>query len=138
MLAAGMGFKPRRSPAAPRAGVSPAHASVDAYLASIPEPVREIASELRRIVRRAAPGIAERIKWNVPVFELGAPVCYLSAHAGYVRFGFYRGAEIEDPARVLGGTGSLLRHVKLPAGAPVPRQVLAALVEDAVRVARTG
>src|SRR5437870_60398 len=39
--------------------------------------------------------------------------CYISAQKNDVNLGFYYGAELPDPNGLLGGTGKLLRHVKI-------------------------
>jgi hypothetical protein len=133
-----MGLKPRRQPAPVAASATAASASgsVDGYLGTLPAEARAIAVALRRLIRRAMPGAAEGIKWNVPVFELEVPVCYLSAHTGYVRLGFYRGAELKDPSGLLEGTGARLRHVKVVASRPVAQAEIEALIREAVTLAR--
>src|SRR5690242_5432617 len=38
---------------------------------------------------------------------------YVNAFSAHVNVGFFRGAELTDPAGLLEGTGKLMRHVKL-------------------------
>jgi hypothetical protein len=57
-----------------------------------------------------------------------AAFAYTSVHAGHVNLGFYRGAELPDPAGLLQGTGKRMRHVKLPAGEGVDEAALEALI----------
>ncbi|ATY31642.1 iron chaperone [Sphingomonas psychrotolerans] len=45
--------------------------SVDAYLAAQAGPGRDYAERLRAIVRAAAPGLKEAIKYDMPAFQLG-------------------------------------------------------------------
>jgi len=42
-----------------------------------------------------------------------AAYAYVDAFTAHVNVGFFRGAELEDPARLLEGTGKFMRHVKL-------------------------
>lgn len=42
-----------------------------------------------------------------------AAFAYVNAFTGHVNVGFFRGAELPDPARLLQGSGKLMRHVKL-------------------------
>ena len=128
-----MGTKPRAKPRP--VAVTRAAADVDTYLSALPEPARALATELRALVRRALPQAEEGIKWNVPVFELEVPICYLAAHASYVRLGFYRGSELEDPRGLLEGTGARLRHVKVAVGTPLDRAGLEALVRRGAALA---
>jgi hypothetical protein len=56
-----------------------ANKTVDGYLAALPPEVREIAERLRHIVRQAAPGARESIKWAQPVYEDNGPFAYIKA-----------------------------------------------------------
>lgn len=50
----------------------------------------------------------------------------------HITFGFYYGAELPDPDRLLGGAGKLMRHVKLRSLADVQQPALRALLEIAI------
>ena len=56
---------------------------------------------------------------------------YVNAFRAHVNVGFFRGAEIADPHRLLEGTGRFMRHVKLRPGLEVDPKALAALIETA-------
>ena len=60
-----------------------------------------------------------------------AAFAYVSVHAAHVNVGFYRGAELPDPARLLQGTGKRMRHVKLRMGEEVDEEALGQLIEAA-------
>lgn len=45
-------------------------ASVDEFLAAVPEPQRAALEELRRVIRAAAPDATELINYGVPMFRL--------------------------------------------------------------------
>ena len=60
-----------------------------------------------------------------------AAFAYTSVHATHVNVGFYRGAELPDPAGLLQGTGKRMRHVRLPAGEEVDEAALEALIAAA-------
>lgn len=49
----------------------PKHASVDAYMASLPEDRRAVMEELRRTIRAAAPEADEVVSYNMPALKLG-------------------------------------------------------------------
>ena len=44
--------------------------TVDQYVASFPPSVQEVLEELRRTIRRAAPGCDESIRYNMPCVKL--------------------------------------------------------------------
>jgi hypothetical protein len=56
---------------------------------------------------------------------------YVNAFRGHVNVGFFFGALLEDPARLLEGTGKRGRHVKLWPGREVDSAALARLVDAA-------
>ena len=56
---------------------------------------------------------------------------YVNAFKDHVNVGFFFGALLEDPARLLEGTGKRGRHVKLRPGCEVNSQALAQLVDAA-------
>jgi uncharacterized protein DUF1801 len=52
--------------------------SVDEYIASQPETVREVLERVRSAIRKALPGAEEVISYQIPAFKLhGGPVLYL-------------------------------------------------------------
>ena len=53
---------------------------------------------------------------------------YVNAFKDHVNVGFFFGALLTDPARLLEGTGKRGRHVKLRPGQPVDSAALAALI----------
>lgn len=60
-----------------------------------------------------------------------AAFAYVNAFRDHVNVGFFRGAQIADPAGLLEGTGKFMRHVKLRPGSPIDASALEALVEAA-------
>ena len=54
--------------------------SVDEYIASQPEEVRDVLKLVRRAIRRAVPKAAEMISYQIPAYKLeGKPVLYFAA-----------------------------------------------------------
>jgi len=56
---------------------------------------------------------------------------YVNAFRDHVNVGFFRGAEIADPARLLEGTGKFMRHVKLRPERDADAVALGRLIETA-------
>lgn len=56
---------------------------------------------------------------------------YVNAFTAHVNVGFFRGAELADPAGLLEGTGRYMRHVKLRPGGESDRDALTALIGSA-------
>jgi hypothetical protein len=87
-------------------------------LAACSPEVAHLALALREVVLHEAPEAAEllySVYAEVIVFNLtrnpGDAICYVAAYARHVNLGFYRGAELPDPHRVLKGTGKKMRHI---------------------------
>jgi hypothetical protein len=60
-----------------------------------------------------------------------APVGYVNVFTSHVNVGFFHGAALPDPARLLQGTGKFMRHVKLRPGAASSAAALSKLIETA-------
>ena len=109
------------------------HATIDGYIAAIPEPLREVAARAREVVDAELEGASSAIKWSHPTWSIGkAPVCYLRTASKHVTFGFWRGASIEDPSGRLETSGEVMAHAKLREVGDVDR----ALFADWLRQAR--
>ncbi len=60
-----------------------------------------------------------------------AAFAYVNAFTAHVNVGFFRGAELADPAQLLEGTGKYMRHVKLRPEGDVDASALIELIETA-------
>jgi len=56
---------------------------------------------------------------------------YVNVFTAHVNVGFFRGAEIADPGRLLEGTGKFMRHVKLSPERAVEATALMTLIDTA-------
>ena len=56
---------------------------------------------------------------------------YVNVFTAHVNIGFFRGAELADPAGILAGSGKFMRHVKIRPGGPVDVPALTLLIETA-------
>lgn len=108
--------------------------TVDAYIAKLPKHHAETVTAVRKLIRAAAPEAAESIKWSQPVYEVNGPVAYIKAHSAYVNFGFWRGAQLDDPRGLLQGSGTKMRHVSLPNAAAIRKSDLQRFVRQAVEL----
>jgi hypothetical protein len=58
------------------------------------------------------------------------PFAYVNVFKAHANVGFYLGAELKDPARLLQGTGKRMRHVKITPGEPLDSKALSALIQE--------
>lgn len=56
---------------------------------------------------------------------------YVNVFTAHVNVGFFQGAALRDPARLLEGNGKRMRHVKLKLGSPVEEEALGKLIAEA-------
>jgi hypothetical protein len=97
----------------------------------------EIARRLRAMILKVDPKAVETVRlgdhaatYGVGPKKMTEGYAYIMPLRGYVNLGFYQGARLPDPARLLEGTGKGLRHVKVrtpaAAGAAALRQLVRA------------
>jgi hypothetical protein len=69
--------------------------------------------------------------------SLKGAFCHVAAYRDHVNLGFNRGAELDDPERVLLGTGNKIRHIRISAvgdvRTPGVRSLLRAAAEEGKR-----
>ena len=111
-----------------------AYETFDLYLADQPPKNKTIIKALRAFVKRTAPKLEESVKWGNGCWVNGkAPVAYVYSDKGFVQFGFFRGAALEDKKGLLEGKGQYVRHIKVRAVADIDRAAFAALLRQAAR-----
>jgi len=91
-----------------------------------------IAQHWFEIMRDCGDDVRELLHDGHPTACIGdAAFGYVNAFKGHVNVGFFRGAEIADPERLLEGTGKFMRHVKLRPESDVDATALMRLIETA-------
>ena len=89
-----------------------------------------IAQKWFEVMRKCGDEVRELIHDGCPVACLGdAPFAYVNVFTSHVNVGFFHGASLPDPARLLQGTGKFMRHVKLKPGTPSNATALTTLIE---------
>lgn len=108
------------------------YATFDAYAKDQSAKNRAVIRALRALVKRVAPELRESVKWgNGCWITDDANVAYVYSADDHVQFGFFAGAALKDPERLLQGSGKYVRHVKLRKLADIDERALAALVRQA-------
>jgi hypothetical protein len=108
------------------------YATFDAYLKGQTPQNQTIIRALRRFVKRVAPELTESVKWgNGCWLGVEGPVAYVYADSDHVQFGFFRGAQLEDPKNVLQGKGQYVRHIKVRARSGIDAEIFEALLRQA-------
>jgi len=91
-----------------------------------------IAQRWFEVMRGCGDDVRELLHDGHPTACVGdAAFAYVNAFTAHVNVGFFRGAEIADPDRLLEGTGKFMRHVKLRPERDLDAAALKKLIETA-------
>jgi hypothetical protein len=106
--------------------------AVDAWLNARGGELGAMAREWFEAMRRCGDEVRELVHDGCPVACLGdVPFGYVNVFTSHVNVGFFRGADLRDPARLLEGNGRNMRHVKLRPGTATNAEALHNLIEAA-------
>src|SRR6185503_2504772 len=116
-----------------------AQGTFDELLDGVEPGLATIARRLRAMIRDVDGGVVETVRLgdNSATFGVGPRkmsdgYAYIMPMRGYINLGFYQGALLADPQRLLEGTGKALRHVKIRSLAEANRLTVRALVSAAL------
>ena len=105
-------------------------ASVDDYLAALPEERRTVMEQLRQAIKAAAPEATEQISYQMPAFRSHGQ--FLVSYAPYKNhYSLFPASQAvidalgEDLTPYLSGKGT----IRFPAGAPLPAALVTRIVE---------
>ena len=122
-----------------------AQGTFDELLAGVEPDLAAIARRLRVIIRDVDASTVETVRLgdNAATYGVGPKkmtdgYAYIMPMRGYINLGFYQGAVLADPKRLLEGTGKGLRHVKIRSLTEADRRVVRALVAAALARRRRG
>lgn len=108
--------------------------AVDAWFSAVAHEARRLALPWFDRIRGCGPDVRELLHDGHPTGCVeDAAFAYVDAFTAHVNMGFFHGADLDDPARLLDGAGKRMRHVKLRWGQPVDEAALEALIEAAYR-----
>ena len=107
-------------------------AAIDAWMKKHEGTLGAIAREWFEVMRRCGDEVREVFHDGCPNACFGdVPFGYVNVFSAHVNVGFFRGASLPDPARLLQGNGKFMRHVKLRPGTEIDTAALRRLIEIA-------
>jgi hypothetical protein len=105
---------------------------VEAWFSEFADPLRLMTRAWFERMRGCGVDVRELVHDGCPVACVDdAPFGYVNAFTAHASVGFFHGARLADPARLLEGTGKGMRHVKLRPGQEVDVDALSHLIEAA-------
>jgi len=106
--------------------------AIDAWMKKHAGELGAIAHQWFEEMRKCGDEVRELLHDGCPVACLGdAPFGYVNVFTLHVNVGFFQGASLPDPARLLQGTGKRMRHVTLRPGTAANAAALSRLIEAA-------
>lgn len=107
-------------------------AAVEAWFDAHPGELGAMARVWFEVMWRCGRDVHELVHDGCPVACVGdAAFAYVNAFKAHVNVGFFQGASLPDPARLLEGTGKRMRHVKLRPEEEIDESALESLVAAA-------
>ena len=107
-------------------------AAIEAWMRKNAGELGAIAREWFAVMRDCGDEVLELLHDGCPVACLGdAPFGYVNVFTSHVNVGFFHGASLRDPARLLQGSGKFMRHVKLKPGTATNAAALRSLIDAA-------
>ena len=113
-------------------GVVERDPAIDAWMKEHAGELGTLAHQWFEVMRKCGDEVRELLHDGCPVACLGdAPFGYVNVFSTHVNVGFFHGASLRDPARLLDGAGRFMRHVKLRPGTPTHTAELRRLIAAA-------
>jgi hypothetical protein len=106
--------------------------AIDGWMKEHAGELGAIAQKWFEVMRECGDEVRELLHDGCPTACLGdAAFGYVNVFTSHVNVGFFQGASLSDPARLLQGTGTFMRHVKLKPGTATNTAALSTLIEAA-------
>jgi len=106
--------------------------AIDAWMKEHAGQLGAIARRWFDVMRSCGDEVRELLHDGCPVACFGdVPFGYVNVFSSHVNVGFFQGAGLPDPARLLQGAGRFMRHVKLRPGTATDDAALTRLIETA-------
>jgi len=111
------------------------HATFDAWLDAQSASNQKLVAPLRKLASRTSKKLVETVKWGNACWELdGLPIAFAHAERDHVQFGFFAGALLKDPKRVLKGSAKYVRSQKLFTPGDLDTTYLTQLFKQALKI----
>ena len=106
--------------------------AIDAWMKEHAGELGAWAHQWFEVMRKCGDEVRELLHDGCPVACLGdVPFGYVNVFTSHVNVGFFHGAALPDPSRLLQGSGKFMRHVKLKPGTAINAAALSRLIDAA-------
>lgn len=119
-------------------GTKPYDPAIDSWFEQRDSQLGAIARQWFEAMRRCGDEVREVLHDGCPTACFGdAPFGYVNVFKSHVNVGFFHGASLRDPKRLLQGDGKRMRHVKLKPEGSIDADALSKLIDAAWQDIRT-
>jgi uncharacterized protein YdhG (YjbR/CyaY superfamily) len=102
--------------------------TVDEYFSALPKHTKAVLTEMRKTIKKAAPGAEELMSYNVPAFKQEGMLVWYAAHKEHI--GFYpRASAIELFKKELSIYKGAKGSVQFPLDKPLPLGLIGKIVK---------
>lgn len=107
---------------------------IDDYLKGLTDWRGKTVSRLRKLIREAAPELAEEWKWDTPVWSYKGNVVAAGVFKDHVKLNFFKGASLPDPNKLFnaGLEAKATRAIDIQEDGTIDEAALTDLVRAAV------
>jgi hypothetical protein len=106
--------------------------AIETWLDQLPPELGAIARRWFARIRECGDDVLELMHDGCPTACIeDVPFAYVGVYKTHVNVGFFLGAQLRDPKRLLLGSGKRMRHVKVKPGEELDSAALSALIEAA-------
>lgn len=113
---------------------------IKSWLDKLPNKKRSVALKIRGIFLDADPEIKEEVKWGNITFSksrnhIGWILNYTTTD--YLNLGFFKGAKLSDPKKLLEGTGKGIRHQKIRKENDIDKKQITKWIKEAENLSKS-
>lgn len=102
--------------------------TIDEYISQSPQDVQGILTNLRGVIKKAAPRATEKISYRMPGFYLNGDLVWFAAQKGYI--GFYpTGSGVAAFQKELAGYEQTKGSIHFPLDRPLPYDLISRIVK---------
>ncbi len=95
----------------------------------------ETLGRARKLIREADPDVVEEWKWRgVPTWYHDGGICTGESYKDHVKFTFFKGASLKDPAHLFNQDGTVRRAIDLYEGDTINESAFKNLIRAAVKL----
>jgi hypothetical protein len=107
---------------------------IDNYIHGLADWRGKMVARLRKLIREAAPELAEEWKWDTPVWSYKGNVVAAGVFKDHVKLNFFKGASLEDPQGLFnaGLDAKATRAIDIAEGEDINESALKELVRAGI------